>query len=289
MTLAGDRPPAEVFFLKGRAGRLFASYTPPRRHVDNPRSLILVPPFAEEMNKSRRMMALIARSLAEIGVGVAVFDLFGTGESEGDFADSRYEIWVDDVHRVIDWCAKEAAPAVDLLGLRFGALLALDVMRRFPEKVDNILFWQPVLSGQAMMNQFLRLRLAASMMDSSREKESTKELRARLRSGESLEVAGYELAPALVDAIESLRLESLMKAGSGPVYWFELVANRDRPPPLPARKLAEQWNHQGLRVVLEKCLGEPFWTTPEISIAPELLNATTELYRHTLVPSGEIR
>jgi hypothetical protein len=45
-----------------------------------------VPPFAEEMNKSRRMIAEVGRRLEGSGVGMLLVDLFGTGDSEGEFA-----------------------------------------------------------------------------------------------------------------------------------------------------------------------------------------------------------
>ena len=49
-------------------------------------------PFCEEMNKARRMAALQSRRLAALGYSVLQIDLFGCGDSSGDFADAR-EIW----------------------------------------------------------------------------------------------------------------------------------------------------------------------------------------------------
>ena len=49
------------------------------------------------MNKSRRMAALQARAFAEMGFGVLQIDLFGCGDSSGDFSDARWDIWKQDL------------------------------------------------------------------------------------------------------------------------------------------------------------------------------------------------
>ncbi len=58
----------------------------------------MLPPFAEEMNKCRRMMALTAYALQAAGLDVLFVDLFGTGDSGGDFADGSLEVWRSDLH-----------------------------------------------------------------------------------------------------------------------------------------------------------------------------------------------
>src|SRR3546814_10965817 len=83
----------EALFLDGPAGPLFAVH-----HAAAPASrqglgLVYLPPFAEEMNRSRRMAALQARRLAALGLDVTLLDPFGTGAHACDFLDRRVEIW----------------------------------------------------------------------------------------------------------------------------------------------------------------------------------------------------
>ena len=59
--------------------------------------VLLLPPFAEEMNKSRRMCALLARGLAADGWRVVRIDLFGCGDSAGSLRDASWEQWCDDL------------------------------------------------------------------------------------------------------------------------------------------------------------------------------------------------
>src|SRR5688500_5815022 len=59
--------------------------------------VLLLPPFAEEMNKSRRMCALLARGLAADGWRVVRIDLLGCGDSAGSLRDASWEQWCDDL------------------------------------------------------------------------------------------------------------------------------------------------------------------------------------------------
>ena len=101
MTARPAYDPAETMFLTGRAGALYARYQPPRASIRHRADVVIVPPFAEEMNKSRRMFALLAERLATLGVGTALIDLYGTGDSEGDFGDARYDVWLDDMTAMV--------------------------------------------------------------------------------------------------------------------------------------------------------------------------------------------
>ena len=66
--MEGQGHRVEPLFLDGGAGRLFAVHVRPEAAARE--TLIYVPPFAVEMNRSRRMAALQARALAARGIGV---------------------------------------------------------------------------------------------------------------------------------------------------------------------------------------------------------------------------
>ena len=87
---------AKPFFLDihtRELGRRFAVYHAPA--VDQMRGqIVYLHPFAEEMNKSRRMAALQSRALASAGFAVRQLDLLGSGDSEGDFGDASWDLWV---------------------------------------------------------------------------------------------------------------------------------------------------------------------------------------------------
>lgn len=260
-------------FIEGSAGPCFLSLYLPD---SNPRSWVLCfPPFAEEMNKSRTMMSAQARALTDVGVAVVVPDLYGTGDSGGDFADADWGIWRSDMTLLAKWIREQGGEQIYFWGIRLGCLLALDVARGLDEPVAGMLFWQPVSSGQQAMTQFLRLRMAASMMGGEQEKVG--DLRKRLEQGENLEVAGYELSSSLVHAIDGLTMIDMVPEKGTSVTWFDVSGNPDKPLPMISRKIVEAWQQAGIEVVVETVVGEPFWTTQEIAMAPELNQRMTEL------------
>ncbi len=257
------RHSAEAFFLASAPGERYCLYHAPLGACRG--ALVYLHPFAEEMNKSRRMAALQARALADAGYGVLQIDLHGCGDSDGDFGDARWGQWHDDIAAARAWLAARTGRPAGLWGLRLGALLALDHAQRHP--IPQLLLWQPVLKGEAYLTQFLRLLVAAGMLDEDAPAAGTRELRAVLESGRALEVAGYQLAPELAAAIDALDAARL--APACPVHWFELVAADDRPVPPAAARVAQQWGTQ-----VRKVAGAPFWSTQEIAECPALIGAT---------------
>ncbi len=271
-------PVAEPFFLDGEGGQRFCLYTPPTAPCRG--ALLYIHPFAEEMNKSRRMAALQARALADIGFGVLQIDLLGCGDSAGDFADARWEVWKNDLALAQQWLIDKLGAPVHLWGLRLGALLALDYASNPVAAPASLLLWQPVQNGKQFLTQFLRLQVASAMFGEGKgdgAATSTAALRTSLAAGASLEVAGYELAPALAAALDGVDMAALPPP-TVPLAWFEIVASAERPlPPVAARQIAA-WTEAGVPLHSAAVSGLPFWSTQEITECTPLLNATTTLF-----------
>jgi exosortase A-associated hydrolase 2 len=267
-------PPAEAFFLSAAAGRRYCLYHGPRAGNKCRGAFIYIHPFAEEMNKSRRMAAMQARAFAEAGFGVLQIDLFGCGDSDGEFSHARWDIWKQDLFLAWNWLENRTDVPISLWGLRLGALLALDFARNWEKPIDKIILWQPVINGTSFLNQFLRLRMANEMLaDGSAKTTGTSMLRDSLANGQVLEVAGYELVSSLTDAIDSLRVAELA-VGKSIVHWFEIVAEPGRPMAPAGTNAINQWKRNGIdpHVHLVPC--PPFWATQEIAECPELISAT---------------
>jgi exosortase A-associated hydrolase 2 len=263
---------AQAFFLATPHGQRYCLFHAPQGECRG--ALVYLHPFAEEMNKSRRMAATQARALAAIGYGVLQIDLAGCGDSDGDFADARWEHWKLDAGAASAWLQQRLGMPVGLWGLRLGALLALDYARSAP--VAQLLLWQPVLQGASFMTQFLRLRVAGGMLDASEAASGgTKELRAQLQAGEALEIAGYMLAPELAASIDAL--DAAHMAPPCPTHWIEIVASAERPVPPAAARTAAAW---ATPPRMHKLVCAPFWSTQEIAESPALIAATCALYGH---------
>ncbi|PTQ79149.1 exosortase A-associated hydrolase 2 [Nitrosospira multiformis] len=229
------------------------------------------------MNKSRRMAAMQARAFATQGFGVLQIDLFGCGDSSGEFRDARWEIWKHDLEAAKNWLENRVRTPIGLWGLRLGALLALNFARDVDCALDRIILWQPVISGQSFLTQFLRLRLANEMLTvsaSTPELSGTNAMRALLRKGNNLEVAGYELSHELASAIDDLNATELTIMGV-PIHWFEIATSgSDSMNPVGAKVVAA-WKREGVNLDTRVVACPPFWATQEISECPDLVSSTT--------------
>lgn len=241
-------------------------------------AIVYLHPFAEEMNKSRRMAALQARMLAMHGFVVLQIDLFGCGDSSGEFGEARWDIWKEDVSLGLQWLRRRVPGPIRLWGLRLGALLALDFATASNEVFGGFLLWQPVVNGESFLTQFLRLRMATEMIADDAVKTSTQALRSELKAGTVLEVAGYDLAPALAHAIERLKLAELPPPLGTPVHWLEVVPEAGRPLSPASQRVADAWIEHGVKLEARTVAGQPFWNAIEITECPELLAETTRVF-----------
>ncbi len=237
----------------------------------NGRCVLVCPPFAEEMNKSRRMLTELAGLLASRGVALVIPDLYGTGDSEGDFSDATWGRWLADLATSERWIEARGWRVDAMLGIRLGCVLAAQYAATRTSPLNRTVFWQPVTEGARALDQFLRLRVAASLM--SDVKETTADLKARFAAGEAVEVAGYAVAPALARELEQASLLKSINRHAGTVHWFEVLRAADAPLPVPAVKAMEQLRQQ-LDATLHPVVGEPFWATTEVMINPALLAET---------------
>lgn len=272
----------------------------PRAGVAVRGAVLYVHPWAEEMNKSRRMAALTARTLAEAGFHVLQIDLLGCGDSAGELADADWERWLADVTEAASWLQQQVphqapptpstvqtqsiqpaqpTPSVPLWlwGLRAGALLCSAAAARLP-KPPHLLLWQPTPQGKTVLQQFLRLKAAAQLADGGG-KAILEAARADLTAGRSVEVAGYRLPPALALGLQDATLSPPAVPAdmqSPALIWLETSAQADpslSPAALPA---LARWQAAGWRVHSACVGGPPFWQTTEIEDAPALSTATVQ-------------
>jgi exosortase A-associated hydrolase 2 len=266
---------AEPFFLGSGADRRFCLFHPPAGTCRG--AVLYVPPFAEELNRTRRMAALGARRLAARGYGVLQIDLLGTGDSAGDFADARWDLWKQDLDTGAAWLRARIDMPLTLWGLRLGALLALDHARTAAIPLAPLLLWQPVASGSTYLTQFLRLRTANAMLGEDAAAQSgTKALRAALQAGATLEIAGYDLTPELALAIDALPAPDAL-APPVPAHWFEVLGAPGQAPGPAATRAKAAWEGLGTLLHVHTVTGSAFWATTAVSTCPALLDATVDV------------
>lgn len=262
----------DAFFLPLQRGRRFCIRYAPDAGATRGGAIVYVHPFAEEMNKSRRMAALQARALAEVGWTVLQMDLYGCGDSEGEFGDADWQQWRTDVIDAAAWLRAQTGQVPSLWGLRAGCLLAGEAAMKM-DPTPNLLLWQPAISGKQSLQQFLRLKITSQILgEPAPDRIGTQQLREQLARSEALEIAGYTLAPGLALGMGAAELTP--PNGPGRVAWLEVGANAPAELSPAARTRIDAWQAAGHSVDAKAVTGAAFWQTQEIAECPDLVEAT---------------
>jgi uncharacterized protein len=226
------------------------------------------------MNKTRRMAALMARALAAHGWTVVQIDLAGCGDSSGDFSDATLTRWNDDLELALAHAkaaVSEPQPEIWFWSIRAGALLLPDLLASRNPRA-NLLLWQPALSGQTTLAQFLRLRVAAASLAGGSRTDG-KALRQQLQADGMLEVAGYRLSLPLANELDATKFE-LPGDFAGRVVWVEAEGAQPGELSAPARAQCTSWVAAGHQVTALTAPGAPFWQTQETTEAPAFIEVS---------------
>lgn len=265
----------EAFFLGPSSQRRYALLTAPQQ-MSLRGAILFVHGFAEELNKSRRMVSLAARELASDGYATLQIDLHGCGDSSGDFSDATWDSWITDILTAHEWLRARTGRPTCIWGMRAGALLAASALPKLTE-VPRLILWQPVLSGAQHLRQFLRLKVTNSMLAGGESAGGSKALLSALASGNNVEVAGYVLPSALADSLDKARLDTLPPTAD--VVWLEVTASEPAVLAPTAVACIAAWRAAGTRVDATAMKGPQFWQTQEIEECPALVAATRAAFR----------
>lgn len=247
-----------------------------RRAGNESRWVVFVPPFAEEMNKTRRQVAVTAQELATVGLSSVYFDLYGTGDSAGNFSDATWSTWVKNTIAVFKDLERHGREVEAVVATRLGCALVAQALREAGVAVPKTVFWQPVESGYRHMTRFLRVAVAASLMRRG-PRVSVDELREQIAQGRTHEVAGYQLAASLVQEIDKVSLSSLVGRQLGRIHVLNVsrsVGNGESADETRIDDLAEEWD---VGAIVLRVPGAPFWASAELLVNRELADITVSL------------
>lgn len=264
-------PPFEAFFLPSPSGgQRFALHHPPASPLLRG-AVLFLHPFAEELNKVRRMAALQSRALAAAGFGVLQLDLRGCGDSSGDLHEVAWSDWLLDAQCGVQWLTERyPQAALWLWGARAGCLLAAEAAARITP-APKLLFWMPVVSGQAHLQQFLRIKVAGDMLG-GQGKSGLALVKQTLAAGGAVDVAGYRLPAAVARGLEQSSIEASTRPGC--IVWMEVASRAGATLPPAAERLLAACRAAGHPVHGAVVSGPAFWQTTEIHEVPALLDAS---------------
>ncbi len=238
------------------------------------RRVLIVPPLFEELNKSRRLFALIAEKLAALGMECVIADISGTGDSDGELSELVWQDWLDDLDSIHDWI-NEQTPKVPLsiLSCRASALLVNDWLARRMPDIHSMTLVQPCTSGKTYCNQFLRLRVLANRFAGV--DESLADIRFMLDEGKHVEVAGYSLTNQLFTGLESIDLKDYCQNTVGGLDIIQVSSGSHQNLSPSLKKLLDTWSGQN-RVGSHHVDAESFWLTQEISAPKKVIDLVTK-------------
>ena len=230
--------------------------------VDDPqqRTVVLIPPFGEEMNVCRYTLATLARGLAQLGHQAILFDLPGTGESAGDATDFGFTHHVDSLVEIASAASSSTPPHI--LSIRQGFLTAVAAIEHGLQ-IDKHITWAPVLSGRDFLEGLLRQKLFAERLNGNHN-VTLEQLYQTSISGSHTAVGGTWLASQFASEIDSWTRDRVLGL---PVEYQGWVLDMGQKSHLDSyHDILPAYSYQHIG-------GDDIWSTPEHN-AEQAIDAT---------------
>jgi pimeloyl-ACP methyl ester carboxylesterase len=118
--------------------------------------IVICYPFGQEYMRSHRAFRQLALLLTRKGFDVFRFDYRGTGDSSGECDGVTASDWLDDIMVAVQELRETTnATTISLVGLRLGALLASAACGSTSTDIEQLVLWDPVLSGIEYQRELL--------------------------------------------------------------------------------------------------------------------------------------
>lgn len=164
-------------------------------------AVLICPPWGWDEVASYRSRRAWAERLAAAGHPTLRCEPQATGNSGGSPRDPRrLEAWIDSISTAADWLrATSGCPAVAVLGLGLGGLLAREALQR-GARFEELVLWAAPVSGRS----FARETRAFSRLQAWHAAEAEQE---REQPEGSLEAGGFLLTAETLDSLKGLSPE----------------------------------------------------------------------------------
>lgn len=208
------------YFGVGR--QLLGAFHHPQRLRPRSTAVLLCNPFGEEASRAHRVFRVLATQLERAGFATLRFDYSGTGDSSGELADATIDAWVGDIGVAAERLrSTSGATRLAVIGLRFGATLAMLAGARGELKVRHLLMWDPVVDGAAYLRELAaqhRAYMKAEMPDHPD--------RLRVRGdGSPLEALGVPIGDPFAASLSAIDLAAV----SPPAEQYTVLTTRPAP------------------------------------------------------------
>jgi alpha-beta hydrolase superfamily lysophospholipase len=186
-----------VYFLS-RDQKLFGWLHQPADMSSVDAGIVICNPFGYEALCGHRSIRAFVSAFNALDLPTLRFDYLGTGDSPDiDSTADQLSTWVEDaVNAVLELRRRTGVARICLVGFRLGALIATLAAARC-KTVDRLLLIAPVISGPRYLRELRLTQLAGNLGEDG----------ASSPTRGALEVSGYSLSVATVDALAGLDLE----------------------------------------------------------------------------------
>jgi len=268
-----------VGYFSSSSGKLFYVYDPVEKNADNNESItVLVPPFGEELNRSRFFLKKLRSELARLGMPSILLDLYGTGDSEGEFADASWDIWLSNIRELTDHLRVMGYSNIHFLGLRAGCILAVEAFIENSLPTSQLLFVQPLNNGEELIRNHLRARVAFNAFRGDRT-ETVSSLSDQFDSGESVEAAGYRISAQLARSLKSKVLCEVEIPNSITLGCVEITKEPSSPPSKDFEQLVAK-HSENQRIVHSGLVhGDPFWRFYESKVDNKMVQDILNIFQ----------
>jgi uncharacterized protein len=144
-------------FLGTADNRIYGVYHSPTHTEKHSMSILLCHPFGQEYMRCYRIMRQLSDQLSGQGHHVMRFDWQGYGDSDGNPDQGNYTIWLNNIKDALDELLSTSGhTAAAVVGLRMTGTLLWKASNDL-SNINNIILWDPVLSGTHWLNELKEL------------------------------------------------------------------------------------------------------------------------------------
>ncbi len=214
--------PATPFFLSSADRPVYSIYHPPGRVRRGAPVVVHCHTVGVGQLATYRPEVLQARAAAAAGYPVLRYHARGYGDSAGNFAEVTFDSLVEDaLAAAAEAKARSGAERVIWLGVRFGALVAAEAMRR-GEAAAALALWEPVHRSVEYFREMLRGVLFSRVAQGERPNTTVDRLLETVEREGRVDVHGYYLHRAMVESARGAELGTLLDTWTGPTLIAQL-------------------------------------------------------------------
>lgn len=197
----------ESFFLKSGNAQLYAVLFSP--DDSSPEKVFLFcHPLFEEKKASHRVLVELGRKLTQENCASLMLDLSSCGDSEGSIHDFSPLKWQADLQAGISLLKERFDNSkIILLGIRFGATTVLELAAK-EESIKNLVLIDPVIHGQAYIDEILQQKYIREMMTFGEAKSDVDAMAAELEKNGQLDIDGVMISTEFFNQVKEINLDN---------------------------------------------------------------------------------